>query len=79
MNIRIGTKIQPDVLNLKSAKRSYQLPPSILTHLPWVEFDNNSQSVLLQDKSIGAAFELSLVAGEAKPDNCLQHTINSNA
>ncbi len=53
------------------AKKQYQLPPSVLTHLPWVEFDDENQTVLLQDKSVGAIFELSLVASEAKPDDYL--------
>ncbi len=56
----------------KEHEKSYFLPPSILTHLPWVEFDDESQSVLLQDRSVGAVFELSLVSSEAKPDTYLE-------
>ena len=54
--------------SIKELQKSYQLPPSLLTHLPWVEFNNELKTVLLQDKSVGAVFELSLVASEAKPD-----------
>lgn len=53
-------------LTVNLAKKNYKLPPSILTHLPWVEFDDETQSVLLQDTTVGGAFELNLVPSEAK-------------
>jgi conjugative transfer ATPase len=61
-----------EVLNDNIAKKFYKLPLSILAHLPWVEFDDENQSILLQDTSLGAVFELSLVASEAKPDDYLK-------
>ncbi|MBX9705797.1 MAG: conjugative transfer ATPase, partial [Gammaproteobacteria bacterium] len=54
-----------------TAKLNYDLPPSILNHLPWVEFDDESNSVLLQDTTVGAAFDISLVPSEAKSDDYL--------
>ncbi|MDP1574354.1 MAG: conjugative transfer ATPase [Coxiellaceae bacterium] len=58
-------------LTIESAKKNYQLPTSILKHLPWVEFDEKTQSVLLQDTTVGAVFELSLVPSEAKSEDYL--------
>src|SRR3990167_1773792 len=58
-------------LTIVSAKKNYQLPTSILKHLPWVEFDEKTQSVLLQDTTVGAVFELSLVPSEAKSEDYL--------
>ena len=52
---------------VNAAQQSYQQPPSILQYLPWVEFDEENQCVLLQDTTVGAVFELSLVPSEAKP------------
>lgn len=60
-----------EALTIDQAKRSYQLPPSVLTHLPWVEFDNATNTVLLQDTTVGAAFDITLVASEAKPERFL--------
>lgn len=65
-------KTSAHALTIGSVRRTYQLPPSLLNYLPWVEFDEESQSVLLHDKSVGAVFELSLVSSEAKPDSYLQ-------
>lgn len=59
-------------LSIKEAASSYRLPPSLLKHLPWMEFDNQNQCVLLQDLTVGAVFELMPVASEAKPDSYLQ-------
>jgi len=58
-------------LDIKEIKKNYKLPSSLLAYLPWVEFDDESQSVLLQDTTVGAAFELSLVPSEAKTDRYL--------
>ncbi|MCP3679239.1 MAG: conjugal transfer protein TraC [Gammaproteobacteria bacterium] len=33
---------------------------SLLDHLPWVEFDDDTQCILLQDKTVCAAFDLTL-------------------
>ncbi|MCW5588131.1 MAG: conjugative transfer ATPase [Legionellales bacterium] len=60
-----------EALTVKLAKKNYQLPPSILMQLPWVEFDDESQSVLLQDTTVGAAFELNLIPSEAKTEHYL--------
>lgn len=53
-------------------KNRYKIPPSILKHLPWVEFDEDSKSVLLHDTTVGAIFELTLAATEAKPETYLE-------
>ena len=55
--------------NLKQYRKVSQ---SILNHLPWVEFDNRTETVLLQDATVGAAFELSLATSEAKPESYLE-------
>ncbi len=60
------------LLSSDAASKQYQLPPSILKYLPWLEFDDENQCVVSHDQSVGAVFELSLVASEAKPDNYLQ-------
>ncbi|MBX9706105.1 MAG: conjugative transfer ATPase [Gammaproteobacteria bacterium] len=62
---------QQHALTADQAKLNYELPPSILAHLPWVEFDDESKSVLLQDTTVGAAFDLTLVPSEAKSDDYL--------
>lgn len=56
--------------------KKYQLAPTILKHLPWVEFDEENQCIITQDQSIGAAFDLSQVASEAKPEEYLQQLRN---
>ena len=55
--------------NLKQYRKVSQ---SILNHLPWVEFDNRTETVLLQDATVVAAFELSLATSEAKPESYLE-------
>ncbi|PIQ43251.1 MAG: conjugative transfer ATPase [Gammaproteobacteria bacterium CG11_big_fil_rev_8_21_14_0_20_46_22] len=65
------TKPTNEALSVDKAKRAYHLPPSVLTHLPWVEFDDSTDTVLLQDTTVGAAFDISLVASEAKPERFL--------
>ena len=65
-------KYMHHALSIKENKKYYQIPPSILKHLPWVEFDDESDSVLLHDTTVGAVFELTLVATEAKPEVYLQ-------
>jgi conjugative transfer ATPase len=67
----MNKKQSNEALTAVAARKNYALPPSILTHLPWVEFDDESQSVLLQDKTVGAVFEVSLIASEAKPESYL--------
>ncbi len=47
-------------------KEKVLLPPSLCPYLPWVEFDDETQTVLLQDTTVGAVFELTLLASEAK-------------
>lgn len=58
-------------LTRKELKNTYQRPKSLLPYLPWVEFDDETNTVLLQDTTVGAVFELSMVASEAKPENFL--------
>ncbi len=65
-------KLSNEALTTFMAEKTYQIPPSILTHLPWVEFDDESRTVLLQDRTVGAVFELSLVSCEAKPETYLE-------
>lgn len=60
-----------DKLTVNAAKKNYEIPMSLLKYLPWVEFDEKSRSVLLQDKTVGAVFELNLVPSEAKPESYL--------
>lgn len=64
--------IEAALLTNSDVQKRYQLPPSILKHLPWVEFDEENGCIVSYNQTIGAAFELSLVASEAKPDIYLQ-------
>ncbi len=61
-----------DALTVTDTQKAYHCPPSILKYLPWVEFDEDSQCVLLQDTTVGAAFELSPIASDAKPTTYLK-------
>ena len=71
-NVNIHKAKQKESLTFEKAKVFYQLPPSLLTYLPWVEFDEENQCVLLHDKTVGVVFELNLMSSEAKPESYLQ-------
>jgi len=46
---------------------------SIIDYLPWLEFDDEHQSILLEDgRSVGAVFEIIPYGTEAKPQSMLQ-------
>src|SRR3989338_11379155 len=58
-------------------EKGYHLPCSLIEHLPWVEFDEKNNCILLQDQSVGAVFDLTPLASEAKADVYLQQLRDS--
>ncbi|MFA6094277.1 MAG: conjugative transfer ATPase [Candidatus Paceibacterota bacterium] len=53
-------------------RQLYERPPSFTNYLPWLEFDEQQQLMLLADgRSVGVAFELRPVSTEARPANWL--------
>ncbi len=50
--------------------RQYASRPSFSDHLPWLEWSDDKEMVLLEDgRSVGAAFEVKAVATEARPES----------
>ncbi|MBX9706281.1 MAG: conjugative transfer ATPase [Gammaproteobacteria bacterium] len=64
-------KTKQHAVTMAEMRANYDLSPSLLHYLPWVEFDDETQTVVLQNTTVGAAFELSLVSTEAKSDDYL--------
>ena len=61
----------------REATNWYRRAPSLARKLPWRDYDSESQCFLLQDgKSVAAAFELSDVPSEARPDEYLAQLRN---
>lgn len=48
-----------------------KMPPSLLRHLPWVDFIDEENAVVLHDGSVGAVFEVSQVAFDACPESVI--------
>lgn len=71
MNCSHAKRHAPVALTARALKKRYAVPPSLLAHLPWVEFDDASRSVVLHDTTVGAVFELTLAPSEAKPERYL--------
>ena len=65
------------ITNKKSIKttdvaKQYSHAPSFSDHLPWLEFSDEKNIVLLEDgKSVGALFEIKSIATEARPEEQL--------
>lgn len=69
---RMGFVSRPDVTQA-DLRRQYRRPPSLVGHLPWLEYLPAPQCFLLEDgRSVGALFELEQVACEARPDRFLK-------
>jgi hypothetical protein len=61
------------ILKQSEVAAAYREPPSFTDLLPWVEYDPENQSFLLEDGvSVGALFELIPVSTEARSDEFLQ-------
>ena len=59
-------------------KRQYERPPSFTDLLPWVEYNPDSQSFLLEDGiSLGALFELTTVGTEARTHKFMDQLRNA--
>ena len=59
-------------------KRQYERPPSFTDLLPWVEYNPDSQSFLLEDGiSLGALFELTPVGTEARTHKFMDQLRNA--
>jgi len=59
-------------VSINEKERAYQRAESIAQHLPWMEYDKESQCFLLQDcLSVAAMFEIEDVACDASPDKYL--------
>src|SRR3569623_1356709 len=68
----MGFVSRPDVTQA-DLRRQYRRPPSLVGHLPWLEYLPAPQCFLLEDgRSVGALFELEQVACEARPDRFLK-------
>src|SRR3569832_1597027 len=68
----MGFVLRPDVTQA-DLRRQYRRPPSLVGHLPWLEYLPAPQCFLLEDgRSVGALFELEQVACEARPDRFLK-------
>jgi conjugative transfer ATPase len=79
--MKTGTKTKPTAevvekkkpLTTMDAHRLYGRPSSFVQKLPWVEFQKDSQTVLLDDgKSVGAVFDIVPIATEGRSYNWLQ-------
>ncbi|MEQ8185805.1 conjugative transfer ATPase [Marinobacter salarius] len=61
-------------LTKTAVKRIYRRPSSFVEKLPWYEFQNESQTMLLDDgKSVGAVFDIIPIATEGRSYNWLQN------
>lgn len=72
------------VINIKQTpkqsdiERQYQTLPSISDYLPWLEWSDEKDIVLLEDaRSVGALFELKALPSEARPDAQINELHNS--
>ncbi|MFV1478550.1 conjugative transfer ATPase [Serratia marcescens] len=59
--------IRPGRMTVKDEQQLYHANPSIIDHLPWAEFLDDEQCILLDDGvSVGAVFEVTPVATEGR-------------
>ena len=70
-NTESVTKNNPITEN--DIQKMYQRPSSFIDRLPWVEFQTESKSILLEDgKSCGAVFDVVPIPTEGRPYSVLQ-------
>ncbi|MCK8164513.1 conjugal transfer protein TraC, partial [Erwinia amylovora] len=64
---------RPGAMSHADEKRVYSHNPSIVDFLPWAEFLDEEQCLLLDDGlSVGAVFEVTPAATEGRPDERLE-------
>lgn len=64
---------RPGKMTLKDEKQVYHANPSIVDYLPWAEFLDREQCILLDDGvSVGAVFDITPVATEGRTDDRLE-------
>ncbi|XUU47412.1 conjugative transfer ATPase [Serratia nematodiphila] len=64
---------RPGKMTVKDEKQVYHANPSIVDYLPWAEFLDREQCVLLDDGvSVGAVFDITPVATEGRTDDRLE-------
>ncbi|ELQ9312248.1 conjugative transfer ATPase [Serratia marcescens] len=64
---------RPGKMTVKDEKQVYHANPSIIDYLPWAEFVDREQCILLDDGvSVGAVFDITPVATEGRTDDRLE-------
>ncbi|MEL5597093.1 conjugative transfer ATPase [Serratia ureilytica] len=64
---------RPGTMTAKDEQQVYHANPSIIDYLPWAEFLDREQCILLDDGvSVGAVFGITPVATEGRTDNRLE-------
>ncbi|WP_447870095.1 conjugative transfer ATPase [Serratia fonticola] len=64
---------RPGRMTVKDEKQVYHANPSIVDYLPWAEFLDREQCILLDDGvSVGAVFDITPVATEGRTDDRLE-------
>ncbi len=63
---QVGDKQEDTPVTTRQVQRLYERPPSFTDLLPWMEYDPDSRTFLLEDGiSVGALFELTPAGTEA--------------
>ncbi|WP_434462159.1 conjugative transfer ATPase [Serratia plymuthica] len=64
---------RPGKMTVKDEQQVYHANPSIIDYLPWAEFIDREQCILLDDGvSVGAVFDITPVATEGRTDDRLE-------
>ncbi|CAI1969524.1 Type IV secretory pathway, VirB4 components [Serratia ficaria] len=64
---------RPGTMTVKNEEQVYHANPSIVDYLPWAEFLDREQCILLDDGvSVGAVFDITPVATEGRTDDRLE-------
>lgn len=64
---------RPGKMTVRDEQQVYHANPSIVDYLPWAEFLDREQCILLDDGvSVGAVFDITPVATEGRTDNRLE-------
>lgn len=64
---------RPGKMTVKDEQQVYHANPSIVDYLPWAEFLDREQCILLDDGvSVGAVFDITPVATEGRTDDRLE-------
>ncbi len=69
MDVKIFEKKLVKNVKKSDIEKQYQVLPSISDYLPWLEFSDEKNLVLLEDgRSVGALYEIKSVPTEARPE-----------